>query len=361
MLRARLLALNRAAAYDERLHLSCPGNCPPSASLAICASGVARLNRPCPALYVSSQRSFHVSTRRQEIRLARLGSFSVASLPPAERKAAELRKPFPEYRHLLSISGRDTFHLLQELVTRDVSGLQKQWEQQRNAHSQQRAQTHQHEAPDAFYCAFLHEDGKLLAPVSIYPHPNPPETDEGVPHVLIDFHVGHASLQGHMEKYKLERRLQVDIRPLANPAWGTGARGPAREGWQIWAAWHDDGLDLDLADPAASADTEHYALRMWKDPRSPAMGYRFLVLPSGRVNHQAEPGPDADEQAIYPATISAISSLIRRIEPSAGMRHIVCDTACPSHLGNVCLSKRTWTCQAASRPARPPTLEEGRR
>lgn len=189
-------------------------------------------------------------------------------------------------RFLISVSGADTFALLQKLVTNDVSKLEQQWEAQRQAGADEAKRT---TPPDAFYSAFLDTGGRIIAAAFMYPHPNPP--DPTVPQVLLDCSWGNShSLMLHLHHYRSLHKVSCSQLSY----WDSLDTGP-----QVWALWEDEGRGSMLRDVASVLQQRAHTL--WRDPRTPSMGYRFCVL-SPASNDPDKGGSGISEHSI--ATLS---------------------------------------------------------
>lgn len=165
---------------------------------------------------------------------------------------------------------------------------------------------------DAFYCAFLNPEGKIVAPVFMYEQPNPyPGPDR---HVLIDCHKGNADvLLAHLKRYKLGR--EVEIARLA-----VGNEVPVEDSWAVWAIWDDEGRPINVPNKDTLDPLLQEALpQIWRDPRSPSMGYRFIVAPEG--NRSPNFGPSRSAMSVL-----ALSTLIHGANPSSTLDHLVSAT-----------------------------------
>lgn len=219
----------------------------------------------------ASLRHFHASLRRDIIRFSKVGS-CIADNPNVEEGE--------EDRALISVSGRDTFKFLQGLVTNDVSHLEKQWETTKRVIDTFDQQGEDEKAadtppvmapvPDAFYCAFLNPSGRMIAPVFIYPNIVPPDTTH--PHVLIDCHKGNVEgIMSHIKRFKIRSKVKLAPLPTFPDPGEDEPEMAAEDHWEVWTVWDDEGRALKLP------EADEGGPPLWRDPRTPSMGYRFLV------------------------------------------------------------------------------------
>jgi folate-binding protein YgfZ len=148
-------------------------------------------------------------------------------------------------RRLISLSGPDSTHYLQGVITTNLSPSTPR--------------------TTGFYCAFLNAQGRVLNDVFIYP--NRSAEAEGW---LIEVDAKEAErLAKHIKRYKL--RAKFEVRVLEE-----GENG-------VWSQWDDGGHAL--SDETSTGGGEIGCL----DTRAPGMGHR-LILSSGK-----KPEVDMDE------------------------------------------------------------------
>ncbi|PWN23470.1 Aminomethyltransferase folate-binding domain-containing protein [Microstroma glucosiphilum] len=215
----------------------------------------------------------HVPARHPRLALQSLSSLS-RHLTFSTSASSSSATPMSSRRSLLSLSGRDTYKLLQGLMTNDVRHLE---EQAGLLTSRSQGQNSEDATPQkAFYCAFLNPQGRLISTAFLYPHPS---TTSDVPHVIVDCHEGNKeALLGFIKRFKL--RSKVKIAELETEAGQGGATVGSEESgssWTVHKLWGDDS-----AVPSSDAKTHVY-----RDPRTPSMGYRILTSASGTAQPAA--------------------------------------------------------------------------
>lgn len=157
-------------------------------------------------------------------------------------------------RSFLSISGRDTFKLLQGLITNDIRRLENSLFSNPHTSSADLLSLQK----DALYCAFLNPQGRMISTAFLYLHPD--ATPEN-PHVLVDCQEDNADeLLGFIKRFKL--RSKVKLEQLDSD----------KAGVQLFVSW---GKDLDSSSFVVSDSPEAH---VFKDPRSPGMGLRVLTV-----------------------------------------------------------------------------------
>ena len=134
-----------------------------------------------------------------------------------------------------------------------------------------------------FYSAFLNAAGRVLYDVFIYPTAKSKlltdkVEEEGGFLIEVDGREAQA-LAGHLKKFRLRRRVEIDVLE--------GAGGGGKDGWGVHAIWDDrknQSHDYEKTSEAVGASQTGCV-----DARAPGMGHRVIASPSTDLSAEVVP------------------------------------------------------------------------